>query len=54
MSLEHINYTWPDVLKEPIKPQDALGVQVQQFIRRSIVHKATPPSLPIYQLYVHE
>ena len=49
VSLEQINYMWPDVLKEPINPQDALGAKVQQFIRRYIVHKEIPPSLPIYQ-----
>jgi hypothetical protein len=50
VSLEQINYMWPDVLQEPINPQNALGAKVQQFIRRYIVHKAIPPSLPIYQL----
>ena len=49
VSLEQINYMWPDVLKEPINPQDAIRAKLQQFIRRYIVHKALPPSLPIYQ-----
>jgi hypothetical protein len=48
VSLKHIKEMWPDVLAEPINPQDTARTKVQQFIRRFIVHKTIAAWLPLY------
>jgi len=48
VSLEHIKSMWPEVLAEPINPQDSPWAKFQQFVRRSVVHKAIPFWFPIY------
>lgn len=48
VSLKHIRMRWPELLSEPINPQDRWKAKVQQFIRRFIVHKTIAPWLPLY------
>ena len=47
--IKQIKYMWPEVLAEPLNPPDQLRDKIQQFIRRSIVHKTITPWLPIYE-----
>ncbi len=37
--LQQIKALWPEVLCEPINPQDSLRTKAQQFVRRFIIHK---------------
>jgi hypothetical protein len=48
VSLQNIKVMWPEVLAEPINPQDHLPAKVQQFIRRYVIHKTIAPWLPLY------
>ncbi|HEX7860393.1 MAG TPA: hypothetical protein VF773_08720 [Verrucomicrobiae bacterium] len=48
VSLRHIKSLWPEVLNEPINPQDSRWAKIQQYCRRFIVHKLVPHWLPIY------
>ncbi len=47
--IEQIKLMWPEVLCEPINPQDHLTDQLKQMIRRNIVHKFISPWLPVYE-----
>jgi hypothetical protein len=48
VSLEQIKLLWPEVLSEPINPQDTPRAKIQQFIRRFIVHKTIASWLQLY------
>lgn len=47
--LRQIRAMWPEVLCEPVNPQDRMPQKVQQVIRRYVVHKTIAPWLPAYQ-----
>ncbi|GAB4388031.1 MAG: hypothetical protein Kow0025_04970 [Thermodesulfovibrionales bacterium] len=47
--IKHIKHMWPEVLVEPINPPDGISDKIQQFIRRSIIHRTITPWLPIYE-----
>lgn len=46
--IKHIQYMWPEVLREPINPEQALLRRIQQLILQFIVHKAVTPWFPLY------
>jgi len=48
VSLKHIKSMWPEVLADPVNPQDEWRAKVQQFIRRFIVHRTIATWLPLY------
>jgi hypothetical protein len=41
-----IKNMWPDVLQEPINPENDLRSRIQEYILRSVVHKFFTPWLP--------
>jgi len=47
--IRQIKYLWPEVLREPINPPDTVTDKIQQFIRRSIIHKIITPWVPFYE-----
>jgi len=47
--IRQIRAMWPDVLCEPVNPQDSLHEQLQQTLRRFVVHRTITPWLPVYQ-----
>lgn len=49
VTIKHIKYMWPEVLLEPINPPDRILDKIQQFIRRSIIHKTITPWFPVYE-----
>lgn len=49
MIIRQIKYMWPEVLTEPINPEEHLMLKIKQFLLRSIVHKMITPWIPVYQ-----
>jgi len=49
MIIKQIKYMWPDVLIEPINPEQDAMRKIKQFILSFIIHKAITPWLPAYQ-----
>lgn len=47
--IDQINLMWPEVLCEPINPQDKWPDKIKQSIRRNIVHKFISPWFPAYE-----
>lgn len=52
VTIKHIKHMWPEVLREPINPPDRVSDKIQQFIRRSVFHRAITPWFPAYE-YLH-
>jgi hypothetical protein len=49
VALALIQVMWPEVLDEPINPPTTPAMRIQEFVRRSILHKYVTPWFPAYE-----
>lgn len=47
--IQHMNYMWPEVLKEPINPPETIMDKFYHFLHYSIIHRFLTPWMPVYE-----
>jgi hypothetical protein len=46
--IKHIRYMWPEVLAEPINPEEKMAARLQKIFWNYFIHKTITPWVPIY------